>query len=130
MQNIFSDFSKRVEYIIDTYYEGNKSNFADENDISRQYVNKWERQDKGEAEGKPNPSMKKLLNIISNTGVNPTWLVLGKGDPDNPTLDSLSDLDNERTVLLGDLRKSDIPADEKYEFLVKHLRYLLDLIED
>lgn len=129
MQTIFSDFSKRVEYIINRYYKGNKSEFARKTGITRQYVNKWERQDEGKGEGKPNPSMEKLVNIISDTGVNPTWLITGEGEPDDSIFDSLSDLDSERTALLSDLSKSDIPADEKFEFLVTHLRYLLNLIE-
>jgi len=129
MSNKVSDFFSRVEYIVDTYYKGNKSAFSRETGISRQYLNKMSRQARGELSGDPNPSLEVLQKIVTNTGVSPLWLLTGKGAPEDP-VGPLAAREAAHNDALSGLRKSDISADEKVEFVSGQLERLLRILRN
>lgn len=131
MSNKFYGFFERVEYIVDVRYDGNISAFSKDVGITRQYFNKMREQSQGKKEGSPNPSLDKILTIVQKSNVNPAWLLLGIGEPFNDqAVKRAFDAVDEVGLKLDDLNRSDIPLDERTEFVAKQLELLTKILRN
>lgn len=124
MQNKVSGFFERIENIVDSNYEGNKSAFCRDAGITPQYYNKMQRQSRGEAEGDPNPSLDVIMNILKhNKDVDPAWLLTGQKS--TKKVQQISEEVGQHEQLLDELKKADIKSDERLEFVLNQLKLIL-----
>ena len=67
------DFAKRMQFLLDTKFNGNSSKFSKAVGVKQPSLSKW-------IKGESDPTRTSLLSISKATGVSAGWLISGDGD--------------------------------------------------